>query len=103
MSYLKQPPSNNQFVEIHKVSCKTCKKELVPKMLYLGSFRKEVERNIVSFKIAIFEYVKIEKKTLSYGLKMTYYGTFTQEIVKVTLKRLRVPQNAKFHIKRKKS
>ena len=46
---------------------------------------------------------KLKKKTLSYGLKMTYYGTFTQEIVKVTLKRLRVPQNAKFHIKRKKS
>ena len=45
---------------------------------------------------------KLKKKTLSYGLKMTYYGTFTQEIVKVTLKRLRVPQNAKFHVKRKK-
>ena len=73
-------------------------------MLYLGSFRKEVERNIVSFKITNLEYVKIEKKkALSYGLKMTYYGTFMQEIVKVTLKRLRVPQNAKFHVKRKKS
>ena len=45
---------------------------------------------------------KLKKKALSYGLKMTYYGTFMQEIVKVTLKRLRVPQNAKFHVKRKK-
>ena len=101
MSYLKQPPSNNQFVEMFHV--KLVKKNWYQKCFIWVVLGKKLKGILFHLKSPSSNMSKLKKKTLSYGLKMTYYGTFTQEIVKVTLKRLRVPQNAKFHIKRKKS